>query len=344
MPVQDARPPEADDGPDGSVAARRKRSGWLPVGLLGGVLIVCEIVLRILMGNFSVMDLTVSDPGDGRCVGLRPDISVDYSGFLWRIPTVQHDVNNLGYRGPQRPHAKPPGTFRIALLGDSFVYGQGVQSDETISAYLEQEFRSRETSLSVEVLNFGIIGLNLDEYLDQYEHFASRWNPDLVLVFPFTNDLEPPMCRWAGEVRFPMWLARHVYLTRLIVFPAHYYYVTRMRAPDAKHPEDRFRIGMKRLLDAIRERKALPGVVLLGDPVSAEVWRSHEEEPPLDIAKILDRRGSPWLDGRAWLRPEAGKPELPTIPKEGHFTPESHQVIARSIADWLITSGLFPSR
>src|SRR3990170_413409 len=40
--------------------------------------------------------------------------------------TVEYRINSKGSRGVERDYAKPPGNFRIVLLGDSYTFGYGV--------------------------------------------------------------------------------------------------------------------------------------------------------------------------------------------------------------------------
>jgi hypothetical protein len=54
-------------------------------------------------------------------------------GVASRTTTSEYDVeiatNAEGFRDVERPLIKPPGTTRVAVLGDSFVFGSGVAFD-----------------------------------------------------------------------------------------------------------------------------------------------------------------------------------------------------------------------
>jgi hypothetical protein len=52
---------------------------------------------------------------------------------------VLYETNHLGLRSPERPAQKPEGTIRIALLGDSYVMGDGVLAEDTYAWRLEDE-------------------------------------------------------------------------------------------------------------------------------------------------------------------------------------------------------------
>src|SRR5262245_39506330 len=122
--------------------ARRTRS--LLKGLaVSGLLVagLAELMARVTFGDAHLRDLLQFDPGDGRCIALQPGQRVAYTGWFLRIPAVEHDVNQYGFRGRAVAPQRSPSP-RIALLGDSFAFGVGVGPDDTIPARLEQALRA----------------------------------------------------------------------------------------------------------------------------------------------------------------------------------------------------------
>ncbi|MCC6179158.1 MAG: SGNH/GDSL hydrolase family protein [Chloroflexi bacterium] len=98
--------------------------------------------------------------------------------------------NRLGLRDRRESYDKPPGTFRILLLGDSFMEGVQVEQQQTTAALLEASLRRERPDLNVEVVNAGVAGWGTGiEYL-YFDHEGYRFQPDLVLVgFFIGNDL-----------------------------------------------------------------------------------------------------------------------------------------------------------
>ncbi|MCA9501916.1 MAG: hypothetical protein KC616_02490 [Myxococcales bacterium] len=97
-------------------------------------------------------------------------------------------INSRGLRADREyPYEKPPGVFRIVSLGDSFTAGYEVAGDETFSSVLEQELR--RAGLQVEVLNAGVSGYSNAEALLYLERELLKYDPDLVLLSFFANDL-----------------------------------------------------------------------------------------------------------------------------------------------------------
>lgn len=99
---------------------------------------------------------------------------------------IQH-VNSLGLRGPDVERQKPPGTWRIALLGDSFIMGKGVADDQTAAHRLEK--RLRRDGHRVEVINGGVASYAPILSLLQLRTLLARLSLDLVVFNIDMGDL-----------------------------------------------------------------------------------------------------------------------------------------------------------
>lgn len=99
------------------------------------------------------------------------------------FPKVEIHTNSAGFRGP-REYAieKPKGVIRVAMLGDSFVFGFGVQDGETFPVLLESQNKTRE------VLNLGVPGYGIDQIYLSYREIARKYHPDIVLIGIFPED------------------------------------------------------------------------------------------------------------------------------------------------------------
>lgn len=109
------------------------------------------------------------------------------------IPEADREIllrfNRHGFRGPDRPERKPPGTRRIALHGDSQVAAAPVPEADTMAAQLEG-LLDAETSAAWEVLNFGVSAYGSAESYLAWRHVSRGFEPDLVaLVFLVSNDV-----------------------------------------------------------------------------------------------------------------------------------------------------------
>ena len=72
-------------------------------------------------------------------------------------------VNSEGYLGPVYTKKKNNQTFRIVLIGDSFVEGIQVAEKYHFRSVMEKELNSSNTEFKYEVLNFGRSGLDLEK-------------------------------------------------------------------------------------------------------------------------------------------------------------------------------------
>jgi len=99
-------------------------------------------------------------------------------------------TNNRGMRGPGNyVYDKPEGVFRIATLGDSFVFGVGVKANETASAVLES-LLDKKGPERYEVYNFGVYSYSpVTEYI-YLKKEVIKYKPDLVILMLDPGDIQ----------------------------------------------------------------------------------------------------------------------------------------------------------
>lgn len=104
--------------------------------------------------------------------------------------TVEYTLNADGFRDRDHLTGKQDGTFRIACIGDSFTFGQGVHEPDTFVRRLENLLNAdRPPNASiVDVMNFGICGYCTWQERLLYNEIASKYEPDLVLITMVHND------------------------------------------------------------------------------------------------------------------------------------------------------------
>ena len=100
------------------------------------------------------------------------------------IWTTEHrarlQLNSLGLRDVERDLAKPAGTFRIGLLGDSMVEAAQVSQQATFGAIAER--RLRADGYNIELINLAIAGPNPIRQLWRLERRGYPLNLDLVIA------------------------------------------------------------------------------------------------------------------------------------------------------------------
>src|SRR5262249_17990581 len=119
--------------------------------------------------------------------------------------------NSLGFDEREFPLDKPPGVYRIAVLGDSL----------SVSAPRAQRFgnviadrlnpRAPE-HVTYEALNFGRTGIDTEEETEILKQSVWRAHPDFVLLEWYVNDLENGDYSERPQVSYPIsvggWLDR----------------------------------------------------------------------------------------------------------------------------------------
>lgn len=99
------------------------------------------------------------------------------------------EFNPMGLRDPRQSYAKPPGTFRVLLLGDSFVEAVQVAAEHTAAVQLERLLNADGRG-PAEVINAGVGGYGTGQELLLLEQEGAKYQPDVVvLVFYTGNDV-----------------------------------------------------------------------------------------------------------------------------------------------------------
>ncbi len=98
-------------------------------------------------------------------------------------------INSHGFRDREFPVTKPPGTFRIVVLGDSIVWGHRLPLEDTFAKQLERMLNTEAGGQpTYEVLNFGVSGYSARQEVGIYRARAAGYAPDLVIVGFCVND------------------------------------------------------------------------------------------------------------------------------------------------------------
>lgn len=117
-------------------------------------------------------------PGDFLQFELKPDLNRPLFGQAFT-------TNHFGMRDREYVLEKPPGVFRIALLGSSMDMGWGVGTSETYENCLEDWLNAHAAKRGLkrrfEVLNFAMAAYGPAQRVESFRRKALRFQPDLVL-------------------------------------------------------------------------------------------------------------------------------------------------------------------
>ena len=118
----------------------------------------------------------------------------DNYGFTTEFKKKYIRYNKYGYRDYEYNLKKKEGVFRIIVLGDSQTFGHGIKDlNNTWVKKLEKKLIESVGNTSIEVLSISGPGWNSDTYL--YELFKNgfKFNPDLVILAYYHNDIPFPI-------------------------------------------------------------------------------------------------------------------------------------------------------
>jgi len=159
------------------------------LGSMLAVFIVAEIVLRLALygslnwqhGEYTGILIRAPHPTYGWL--LDPDQQVMVHSTEYRVFVK---TNERGLRDRSIPYEKPEDTFRIVVLGDSYMEAAHVEEADMFSRRLEEAL----ADYNVETVNLGVGGYNtVSPWLYLLEE-GFKYDPDLVLLgFYAENDI-----------------------------------------------------------------------------------------------------------------------------------------------------------
>jgi len=110
--------------------------------------------------------------------------------LLWEMPPgervelgVHVSINALGIRGPAIEREKPAGVRRVLVVGDSTVYGHGVDGPQVFSQRLNTRFGP-----TVQVLNGGVPGYSSLQTLNLLQMRLMATEPDVLVIASLWSD------------------------------------------------------------------------------------------------------------------------------------------------------------
>jgi lysophospholipase L1-like esterase len=290
-----------------------------------------------------------------------------------------YHVSPEGYRDYPGDRQIPAGAGRIMVIGDSFTFGPSVDMAETYPARLERALTDR--GIAVEVINWGVIGYNMWQYIEVLTHKVLPLKPDLVVLGLFFNDIgeHPPegygTPGFKGYNPFARgfdggWLAHSALFT--LLDNLNFAFETKFR----------HRRGHRYLAGVAERRRHLgpqnpdqwPHKLMYGK-AKPEVYARFEAElrrfadiaaaarVPLLVALIPDaaqlhnppgqavnrivRRfvenlGLPFVDLTPVLEKEPDPRTLYLFPKDAHNSPKGYRIIGETLAGTVVDEGLLP--
>jgi hypothetical protein len=242
-------------------------------------LILGEAALRL--SGFSFPSFTVPDDITGS--RLRPNMS----GWYRNEGEAFVRINSHGLRADREyAFAKPPGTVRIAVLGDSFAQAAEVPAAATFWAHLERELNACRAfgERRVEVLNFGVSGYGTAQQLLTLRHRAWKYSPDIVLLALFAgNDVRNNSRRLEPSKLRPFFVLRDGELALDDSFVRDPAYAKIRRLADSRAPLQDLRLyQLMRKLRAgevrLRHNAPIAAALAMGRPAASPMAEAGVDE------------------------------------------------------------------
>ncbi|MDX2223487.1 MAG: SGNH/GDSL hydrolase family protein [Rhodospirillaceae bacterium] len=255
-------------------------------------------------------------------------------------------LNATGDRNRQIASPKPPGTFRVLMLGDSVTFGWGVDQDRVFAAVVERELNGR-TAVAAEVVNLGVGNYNTAMEVAAALPRLDALAPDLIVLNYFINDAEPTPV----HAELP-WFARTFYAypvaggawdavkRRMLGGPDWMAYYRALYADDAPG-WTAAQAAMTRLADAARARNV--PVILANIPELRELSPYPFAEVNTRVAAAAAERGLDYVDLLPALAGEPPPSLWVTVP-DPHPNARAHELIGRALADHVARVWLMPAR
>lgn len=98
-------------------------------------------------------------------------------------------INDKGLRDAPHPYTKPPHTVRILVLGDSFVFGYGVEEGQRFTNLLEARLNDAKSDRHYEVISAGVPSWGTTDELLYLQEEGLKYHPDIVLLCFYENDV-----------------------------------------------------------------------------------------------------------------------------------------------------------
>lgn len=245
-------------------------------------------------------------------------------------------TNSLGMRDREYSIKKPANTKRIVVIGDSFAMGSGVSNTENYPALIEQMFANEGDSVNIEVLNFGVGGYGLRNYVAVLNEKAMAYDPDLVIIgFCGGNDfLLPQKKHLEGKLRLrpPLEMFYRSHLRRFFIESARKEkQISRLVPIPSKNQTEHMSAHFQAIL-----RQCAPKEI----PVMVAYYSLVASQEVIDyMQNLTESQRLHFVSAGASLENTPISEQI-FHPLDGHPNAMVHAVYARNIYNYIVANGL----
>jgi len=327
------------------------------------ILLIGEFYLRIVKPQAIIPRYVTNAP-----FGIRmnyPNINIWHTTPDYRINIR---TNSRGLRTDREiDYRKPSNKKRIVALGDSFTMGYGVNIENLYLTRLRKKLK--DAGHNVEVVNLGVSGFSSAEELIMLENEGLKYDPDLVILAFYQNDLDENMISGLYKLSNNELVRNNTeYLPKiklrnfLYSIPVYRYlaersqllYLVRERIAgmikssllensevelkEMDNNKNKRILGAKildRIFETLNER-GIP-LVLLNIPTVQNASRTMETVIPVDNMRKFNELY--YLDSYEILK-DIPTPKTYWSRSHHHWTPYSHELVGKNLTDLIIDNNL----
>lgn len=264
-------------------------------------------------------------------------------------------TNEDGLRTAYRREGAP-GVFTVVILGDSKIFGWGVENEQSEPAFLESALRELRPGTFTRVINAGMPGYSTVQSAILFQEIAVNYNPGLVVLevsghnVRQANKTDRQSYDVSGASEATWWLSNHSRLYRELRR-----FVLKRFPPEAlaDHPKLEMGAPTDGREDDVRVpvsdfKEVLESMVALGEERGFQVAVVFPPEYAVAPTRYEELLREMQEDGKLSLVDygtafrNAGGASMVLADDPGHFTPQGNYMAGYALASALINAGLIP--
>ena len=304
--------------------------------------------LAIYNKTFHNLQETHSAPSPNPEIGYIPAANLN-KPFTNREFRTVIQTNSFHMRGGEITFEKPAGTRRIVTVGDSFLFGWGVNNEDLLTRVLENKLDHTE------VLNLGMSGYCASQQVERLKEEGLRFQPDIVLFFvnEFPEACTPELMLRDGKLQHPyenagrraslrIWALKHIYLYAMM---EQVFYILFSSSNIKEDPaqeeliERKYQAEGVSVLEQLKEvRRGQSWILILVFAPNKEwlLGKSRLVAERLAIVKkIAGKENWKFLDLTRALEKKSEEGKFPYFKLDIHWNREGHEAAAEAIEAYL---------
>lgn len=259
---------------------------WIGMALV--MFLVTEGLLRLIMPSFKTTVIPIENSHDPLLgYTLTPNITVRFSQNIFvRTPTFLVKTNMEGFRDINHSINKLPGIIRIIVMGDSFVWGSGLEYEEIFTSKLQRSIKN------VEIFNFGVPGYNIVQEIRIFIKKGLKYHPDIA-IFLEGNPFSPPIP--FNEKEIFGWLSKNIYVYRLFSLLKLHYKVSHT-SPEIKRKMEEIAFSELKTLARLKKMYNFKAIFMAPSP-HVEIQKLFNEAASLGFEVYFYGKDLPRQEG-----------------------------------------------